>query len=142
MKTVRIFRNSIACVLLVAVSTGCSLTQGTHQKVAITTNVSGAKVLVNGKPVGESRGEGSPLVVSLKRNDTHVVSVQKDGYSSQYQKVESKISTLGILDLIGTWLFLLPGISFLTGSAMELEPADVYVVLVPLPGAAVAPAAQ
>ena len=115
--------------LALSLGSGCALVNGTTQRVAISTSVPGARVVVDGKPAGFTREGGEPLVVILKRADDHIVSASKDGYTSNYIRIENKLSTLGILDAIGTWLFLLPGISILTGSAMELTPSDVYLTL-------------
>lgn len=122
---------SLLLVFAVALSSGCSLVNGTTQRVSIATSVPGAQVFVDGAPVGRT-DEGKPVVVSLKRRSDHVVVATKEGYSSRAVRIENELSGLGTLDLIGTWLILLPGISFLMGTAWELQPKDVYVALDPV----------
>jgi len=112
-------------------ASGCALVNGTTQRVNISTSAPNAEVIVDSRPVGHTR-ESEPLVVVLKRAENHVVVARKEGYTSKYVTVSEKLSTLGILDAIGTWLFLLPGISIVTGCAMELDPSDVYVALDPI----------
>ena len=69
------------------------------------------------------------MVVRLKRGSDHIITAQKEGYTSNYIRLESQLRPLGIVDVIGTWLFLLPGISLLTGGAYELEPSEIYIAL-------------
>ena len=121
---------------------GCALVNGTTQRVAITSNVPDVKIVVDGRPRGRTE-EGAPLVVVLKRSSEHIVTALKDGYTSNYVRIDSQLCTLGILDIVGTWLFLLPGISLLTGGAFELTPSEVYIALDPKqPSVQVAPPVQ
>jgi hypothetical protein len=124
------FVTQIVALLSVSlILSGCALVNGTTQKVMITSNVQGASIMVDGHPKGKTQDTGVPIVVHLKRNTTHSVSAEKEGYSSRYVMVDSQLCTLGILDVIGIWFFLLPGISLLTGGAFELTPNEVYIPL-------------
>jgi PEGA domain len=117
-----------ASLCLALICSGCALVNGTTQRVAISTSVADAKVVVDGHPVGHTEGE-APLVVKLKRSSLHIITAEKEGYASNHVTTESQLSGLGIMDVIGTFLFLVPGISLLTGGAFEVQPSDVYITL-------------
>jgi hypothetical protein len=109
---------------------GCALVNGSSQRISISTSVPDARIVVDGRPVGKTQ-EGEPLVLIVKRNEDHVITAQKDGYISKYQRTETRICTLGVLDLVGACIFLIPVISFITGGAFEIQPSDVYIALDP-----------
>jgi hypothetical protein len=109
-------------------TSGCALVNGTTQKVSINTSEPGAQVYVDGEPKGKT-GEGRPIVIAMSRKETHVVTATKEGYASNQVMVNKDLSGLGVLDLIGTCLFLVPGISLIMGSAWDLTPSSVFVPL-------------
>ena len=118
---------SVSCLVL-----GCAFVTGRYQNVLITTNVPDAKVFVDGQPFGVSKGEGTPLIANLKKSKEHYVTATKDGYESTTRSLHATLSGIGILDVIGAALFLLPIITVLTGHAYELEPDSLYLPLDPL----------
>jgi hypothetical protein len=68
-------RTVLLCSMVLFV-TGCgTFVNGFHQDLAITSNPGGANVSVNGVPSGTT-----PIVVSLRRGDAHVVKVEQPGY--------------------------------------------------------------
>jgi hypothetical protein len=114
------------CIALVC--SGCALVNGTTQKVAISTSVPDAKITVDGTPAGHTPGE-APLVVSLKRKSMHIITAEKEGYHAGHVTLDNQLCALGILDVVGIFFFLLPGISLLTGGAFELQPSEAYITL-------------
>ena len=130
-------RRFIHLALLLSVlltGSGCALLNGMTQNVSVKANVPDADVLIDGHKVGTTH-LSKPTVVVLRRSENHVVIGRKEGYTSKCVTVSQKLSPLVVLDAIGVWLFLLPGISIVTGCAMNLEPASVYLKLesVPVP---------
>jgi hypothetical protein len=111
---------------------GCAFVTGRYQNVPITTNVPGAKVFIDGRPFGVSRGEGDPLIANLKKSKEHYVTVTKDDYESTTRSLRATLSGVGILDAIGAAIFILPIITVVTGFAYELEPDALYIPLDPL----------
>lgn len=67
----------------------------------------------------------------LKHSQEHIIVASKEGYTTAQVHIDNRLSSLGILDCAGTCLFLLPGISLLTGSVFELTPSSVYLALDP-----------
>jgi hypothetical protein len=112
---------------------GCAFaTGGLKQEVPITTNVPGAKIIIDGQPFGTSPPEGAPLIANLKKSKQHYVTASKDGYTSTTRSLSTTLNSLGMLDIIGAALWLLPIITLLTGHAWELEPESLYLPLDPI----------
>ena len=132
--------STAALSIAVCLGSGCALVRGTTQKVSISTSEPDARVIINGQTVGYTREQGVPLVLTRPRNVNCVVTASKDGYKSETVMIDSKISGIGIVDAIGAYLVLIPGISILTGSAMTLTPSDVHVTLHPIKAPVVAAA--
>jgi hypothetical protein len=127
-------QRSVVMVLLPCLTAyfiwGCAFaTGGLLQEVPVTTNVSGAKIMVDGQPYGNSPDGGAPLIVNLKRNKPHFVTASKDGYESSTRSLEKTLNSLGMLDAIGAAIWLLPIVTLITGQAWELEPESLYLPL-------------
>jgi hypothetical protein len=109
------------CVLLQTV--GCSAFQPKMQSVTIATVPTGAAITVNGQNMGKS-----PITVQLERNKDHAIVAQL-GSKSAVRNLNSGFSKTGVLDLIGTFFFLVPGIGLLTPGAWELDESNVVIQL-------------
>jgi hypothetical protein len=72
----------------------CATTmRGTSQKIPVTSNLIGAKVLVDGKEMGYT-----PLNLSLKRKKNHIIRVEKQGYIPlEIRVLREKSSLLSVL---------------------------------------------
>jgi len=114
-------------------TTGCSFVTGVTETIPIRTNVPGARIHVDGEPVGTSPADGSPLFVTLKKSKQHYVTATKEGYESNTLSLRTTLSGIGIVDVIGAWIWLLPIIPVVTGHAWTLEPESLYLQLDPLP---------
>ncbi|HEY0009496.1 MAG TPA: PEGA domain-containing protein [Tepidisphaeraceae bacterium] len=89
------------------------------QNVSITSIPDGADIKIN----GESKGR-APLVIPLERNKEHAI-VATLGSQSTVRNINSELSPTGILDIVGTVLFLVPGIGLFTPGAWELDSTQV-----------------
>lgn len=107
---------------------GCSIVTGINQSIRITSNVPGAEIHIDGIPYGVT-SEGKPVVAKLKKSKQHYVTASKKGYASSTLSVHPTVSALGILDIIGAAIFILPIITIATGQAFELEPEALHLVL-------------
>jgi hypothetical protein len=103
---------------------GCAtVVNGTTQRVSFASDPPGAAVMVDGIPIGDT-----PTSIDLKRDSTHLVTVEKNGYVASDRIIEQKTS----------WWFagnlLLGGIiggivDYSTGAMYNLSPQDVSPVL-------------
>lgn len=103
------------CVLYLS---GCSLFGGSSQNFAVSSDPVGATVRINGQQVGVT-----PLQHEVSRRGDLLIEVEKTGYKSQFRQTSRKLSSLGIVDVIGGAVFLLPLIGLISPGAWEQDPA-------------------
>lgn len=121
------FTRGICLIILVSFSlsqSGCSLVVPTTTKLTVNSIPDDAEIYINGKFVG--KGTGS---LDVKKNRTAVIMAKRTGYSPTSQSVNTRISTTGILDIIGGLVFLVPFLGFLSPGAWTLETNNISVVL-------------
>jgi hypothetical protein len=111
---------------------GCAFATGLRQDVPITTNVPDVSIFIDGRPFGATTANGPPLIANLKKSKQHYVTASKEGYQSTTRSLNPTLSSLGILDLVGAAIILIPVITLITGHAYELEPDALYLPLDPL----------
>lgn len=106
---------------------GCAtLVSGSSQSVSFDSSPEGAKVLVNGTPVGVT-----PFAVMLKRESGTVVTVKKDGYRPQSFPLKSRFNpyfwgNILVGGLIGS------SIDVISGATVEYKPHHYFTTLEPL----------
>ena len=116
----------LALVILVFYLTGCSLFGPRYETIGVSSDPSDATVTVGGRPVGTT-----PVHFEAHRGENLLITVQKPGYQTQYRTASRKLSTLGIVDVIGGAIFLLPFIGLLSSAAWEHDPSEFGFVLEP-----------
>lgn len=115
-----------ALIALISLSTGCaSLTKGSTQTVPISSDPTGANVTVDGNFIGTT-----PVTFEMKRKNDHLVTIQKQNYSTQAIPLVKSIGGAvwgNILagGLIG-W-----GVDAATGAQYNLDPKTIFVRLEP-----------
>ncbi len=114
--------------------TGCSLFGPRMQTVTVSSDPTGAKVLINGESVGSS-----PLRHQVHRSDDLLVEVRAPGFQHGYRTSHRALSTLGLVDLIGGCIILFPFFGLLSSAAWEHEPASFGITLDPLEAAQLDP---
>ena len=97
---------------------GCSLFGGSSQNFSVSSDPVGATVRINGQQVGVT-----PLQQQVSRKGDLLIEVEKTGYKSQFRQTSRKLSSLGIVDVIGGAVFLLPLIGLIAPGAWEQDPA-------------------
>ena len=109
--------------VLVAASTGCSAFRSHMQTMNISCSPSDAILMVNGQR------QSSPAQVSVKRNRDVSLQCYKEGYAPYQRTIGHHFNETGVLDAVGTWLFLVPGIGLFTPGAWSLDETDVTISL-------------
>ncbi|MCB2153598.1 PEGA domain-containing protein [bacterium] len=118
--------SSIVLVTFTTYMAGCSFFVSGQQNISVTSDPDNAKVIINGNFAGTT-----PLMYSIDRKNESMISVSKDGYRSINRPTSRKLSTTGILDVIGGCIFLLPFLGLISSGAWEQEPAHIGVSLMP-----------
>ena len=103
--------------LAVRMAVGCaSIIHGTSQDINISSSPDNAEVWIDGARMG-----ATPTKVTLKRKDSHIVTVKKDGFKDATATIETETSAW----IIGNIIFggiIGCGIDFITGGAYDLKP--------------------
>ena len=128
---------AVGVSLALSLNTGCSVFRSSHQTVSIQVSEPHAKVWVNGSYEGEA-----PVQTSVMRNETLGVIVKKEGFETSTRMVQYHLSTTGVLDIIGTCLFIVPCIGLMTAGAHDLDDSSLIIHLSPEVKQAPAPSAS
>lgn len=105
---------------------GCSIFGGSSQALSVNSDPPGANVLINGTIAGTT-----PLQQQVPRRGDLTIEVQKTGYKPQSRMTGRKLSSVGIVDVIGGAFFLLPLLGLIAPGAWEQDPASIGVTLEP-----------
>jgi hypothetical protein len=119
--------NSILIIIILAISSGCAtIIHGTTQDIGITTDPSGAEIVVDGRERYKS-----PIKITMKRKDDHIVEVSKDGYQKETVNIKSVVSGAVAGNIIAGGLIGW-GIDAASGGQYRLVPENVDIRLRPL----------
>ncbi len=113
----------IACHMNLA---GCSIFGGSSQPLLVNSDPPGANVLINGTSAGTT-----PLQYQVSRRGDLSLEVQKPGYTTQIRSTSRKLSSLGIVDVFGGAMFLLPLLGLFAPGAWEQDPSAFNLTLEP-----------
>ena len=119
------FRVAVAQLVLVSFvfSTACSYAAPATQSIAIQPSHPNAEIFVDGASVGHG-----PMSVTMSKRNSHTV-MAKCGNSAGVSQVDQKLSTLGTLDLVGTFLIIVPVIGVFAPGFWDLDPPIVAVAV-------------
>jgi hypothetical protein len=113
-----------ATILSLGWSTGCAtIVNGTTQKITIQSEPTDANVRIDG-----TMTVTTPAIVELKRNQKHIVEIEKPGYASQTINIKSELNGM----VFGNILFggiIGGGVDAASGAAARLSPSEINVTL-------------
>ena len=113
----------VLCLTLIAVTSGCSAFRSHNQTLNISSVPQGANVSVNGMTYK------TPTQVSVKRNEPVAIQCYKAGYVPYTRTIDDHLNITGILDIVGTCIFIIPVIGLFTPGAWDLDETNVNIVL-------------
>ncbi|QQE12753.1 PEGA domain-containing protein [Planctomycetota bacterium] len=114
----------LLCAIIVFLQTGCAtIMSGTSQEVLISTEPSGATVVLNDMTME------TPAKFTLKRSETYVAEISKPGYHTTQVKLEKSMNGW----IFGNIVFGgIPGlvVDYISGGANNISPGDAHINLV------------
>lgn len=117
---------ALALAVPALASSGCAtIISGSNQTLTVNSDVPGAQVLLNGIPLGVT-----PLIVSIKRGQEGVLSVQAPGFQPFQAPVTKKINGIFFVNILSGGLFG-SSTDYSTGAMYAYEPDTYYVTLAP-----------
>ncbi len=102
---------------------GCSAFKPSTQPVTISASNPQAMIYVDGEP----KGTGT-ITADLKRNRSHAI-MAKVGQRTGVSQIDKNIATTGVLDIVGTFIFLVPVIGIFSPGFYDLDRTHVDVVV-------------
>lgn len=105
---------------------GCSLFGPRSQSIGVSSEPQGAQVFVGEKLMGTT-----PLHFEVARGDFHIVEVRKPGYQTQSRALSRRMSAIGMLDIVGGYIFLIPLVGLFSSASFEHDPAEIGMTLEP-----------
>ena len=116
----------VAATLSVSIMlTGCSAFVPNTQTVSASCSEQDAILQVNGQQyIGSAQAE-------VRRNKNVAIMCTKPGYFPAQRSIEKSISGTGIADIVGTFVFLFPGIGLFTPGAYNLDETNVQIPMIP-----------
>lgn len=118
--------NPLTALILTVTLSGCSLFRPAHQTITVRASEPQAQVWINDNFEGEA-----PVQASVKRNRSVNIMVEKDGFHPGVRTVGRHLSNTAILDIVGTFLILIPGIGLFSPGAWDLDETQVFIQLLP-----------
>ncbi len=120
---------TLLAAAILASSSGCSFVAGGSQRFRVESDPPGARVYVNGQDMG-----ATPIDTRIQRRDNVFVSVKKRGYHTATRTTGRELSTIGVIDVIGGVLWLVPFLGLISDGAYVQTPKRIFVHLSPSDG--------
>ncbi|WP_294479583.1 hypothetical protein [uncultured Victivallis sp.] len=114
-------------VIMMSLGTGCSFFGNKTQEITVNVSPADAHVLINGETYTP------PVKMMVPTTKSLTITAIKPGYVSQTVYTRRSLSKLGILDLVGLFTILVPGIGFVSDGAYEITNPHIYFQLRKLP---------
>ncbi len=105
----------ILSLIFVIPQSGCSLFVSSQQAFQVTTSEADADIFINGIYAGKGSAN-----MRVRRDESVSVLARKEGFKPATDTVNPKMSMVGVLDIIGGAIFLVPFIGLASSGSREL----------------------
>ncbi len=119
---------SLAVILAAIQVSSCSLFVSSTEPVVINASDPSAQISVDGAPVGIGT-----VTQDLKRNRGHAVMAKTSDNRAGTATIGTKISTTGVLDIVGGCLILVPFLGVMSPGFWSLDTDQVAIAVPPAP---------
>ena len=119
------FLNGVVCVVLLLAISGCSIFMPWSETITVQGAQEGATIVVNGVPAVNG-------VADVRCNKPVDIIVRKDGYKPWYAHSTTTLSSTGLADVVGCFLFLVPGVGLFFPGAFNHTKTYFYYDLQPV----------
>ncbi len=109
---------------LVVVQSGCSFLAPRRQSFSVIASEEDAEIYINGEFIGQGNVE-----TRVPRNKDVSVMVKKEGFRTTTREIGTTISSVGICDMIGGYVFLLPLFGLLAPGFYHLDRDNISIVI-------------
>ena len=116
-------RSRLIAIALAVQTAGCSAFVPWEQHVSITASDPQAQVMIDNQIVGTGHVE-----TDLPRDRSYSIVATAHGQTA-VATIDHHISTTGILDIVGTFFFIVPIIGVFTPGFWDLDPTNVHIVI-------------
>jgi hypothetical protein len=115
----KLVKSVLSMVLIITIATfqsGCSLLAPGRTNLTVVATEPNAQIYINGQFAGQGTG-----TMQVPTNQSATVMAKKDGFFPATQTVGTRMSTTGVLDIIGGCIFLIPFFGLLSAGSSKLE---------------------
>jgi len=110
----------VMVMIVLVTHSGCSIFLPTEQTDSVVTSERDAKIYINGSFSGTGMAS-----LSVKRNENVAIMAKKDGYYPVTRNISKTMSPIGIVDVIGGCIWLVPFVGLLAPGAWEVQQTNV-----------------
>ncbi len=115
---------ALSFALLLFTSSCATIFTGTRDEILFTSEPSGVKIVVDGYTVGKT-----PIMLDVRRSVSgRWVAFEKEGYESQYVKLETAFNAVSIINLT---CLLCWAVDLATGAVTQYKMPSLYVEMEP-----------
>lgn len=120
-------KRSASFLLVLTVMTmqsGCSLFVPSHETVTVSTSEEDADIFINGNFAGKGI-----VNAAVKRNANVSIMAKKEGFQPATRSISKTLSTTGLMDVIGGFIFLVPFVGLMAPGAWDLSEENISIIM-------------
>ncbi len=119
------FRIAVVLIYVSLTSACATIVKGTTQTIPVSSNPSGADVVVDGSVLGQT-----PVDLELKRKTNHLLTIQMDGYQPQTIPITKNVGGAVFGNILAGGLIGW-GVDATSGAQYNLSPKTIFMTLEP-----------
>jgi hypothetical protein len=118
------FVSLLLVLTFMTLQSGCSLFVPSHETVMVTTSEADADIFINGNFAGKGT-----VTSSVKRNANVSIMAKKEGFQPATRSISKTLSTTGLVDVVGGFIFLIPFVGLMAPGAWDLSEQNISIMM-------------